>query len=127
MNTMAYLIVFLGAGLGGAARHGINQFVTGVAGAQFPFGIIAINITGSLLLGLLSGYFAFKGDESGSWRLFLTTGLCGGYTTFSTFSQDTVALIERGQPGMAAAYVSLSVILSVAAFFIGLWAMRQLG
>lgn len=126
MDFIPYLIVFAGAGLGGALRHGINAFVTGAANTEFPVGIVFINISGSLLLSLLAGYFAFKGDASGHWRLFLTTGICGGYTTFSTFSQDTILLIDRGQPGAAALYVALSVGLSLIAFFCGLWLMRQL-
>ena len=126
MNFLSYIIVFAGAGLGGAVRHCINGLVTDIYGSKFPFGIIAINISGSLLLGLLTGYFAFKGDASGNWRLFLTTGICGGYTTFSTFSQDTILLIDRGQPGTAALYVVLSVSLSLLAFFAALWLTRQM-
>ena len=123
MNFLSYLIVFAGAGLGGAVRHGVNGLVSDIYGSKFPFGIIAINISGSLLLGLLTGYFAFKGDASGNWRLFLTTGICGGYTTFS---QDTILLIDRGQPGTAALYVVLSVSLSLLAFFAALWLTRQM-
>jgi len=126
MNFLSYLIVFAGAGLGGMMRHGVNGFITDRTASGFPVGIIAINISGSLLLGLLTGYFAFKGDASGNWRLFLTTGLCGGYTTFSTFSQDTILLIDRGQPGAAALYVILSVGLSLLAFFAALWLTRQI-
>jgi CrcB protein len=126
MNFLSYLIVFMGAGLGGAVRHGVNGLVTDIYGSKFPVGIIAINISGSFLLGLLTGYFAFKGDASGNWRLFLTTGICGGYTTFSTFSQDTILLIDRGQPGTAALYVFASVGLSLLAFFVALWLTRQM-
>jgi CrcB protein len=126
MNFLSYLIVFTGAGLGGALRHGVNSFITDRTAGGFPVGIIAINVTGSLLLGLLAGYFAFKGDQSGNWRLFLTTGLCGGYTTFSTFSQDTILLIDRGEHGAAALYVFLSVSLSLLAFFAALWLTRQM-
>ena len=89
-------------------------------------GILLINISGSLLLGLLGGYFAFKGEASQHWRLFLTVGICGGYTTFSTFSQDAALMIERGQLSVAAVYIIASVMLSVLAFFVGMWIMRQL-
>lgn len=127
MNLLSYLIVFLGAGIGGMVRHGVNGFITDrEINSPLPLGIIAINISGSMLLGFLTGYFAFKGDASGNWRLFLTTGICGGYTTFSTFSQDTILLIDRGQPGTAALYVLLSVGLSLIAFFAALWLTRQM-
>lgn len=126
MNPLSYLAVFVGAGIGGILRHAVNSFIVGMTTTAMPIGIMAINISGSFLLGLFSGYFSFKGDDSGTWRLFLTTGLCGGYTTFSTFSQDTVLLIERGQPGMALLYAGLSVSMAIFGFFAGLWIMRQL-
>lgn len=126
MKFTPYLIIFLGSGLGGALRHGINQLVAGAFSTRFPFGILFINITGSLALGLLAGYFAYKSDTSANWRLFLTVGICGGYTTFSTFSQDAALLIERGQLSWSALYIFLSVSLAIIGFFGGLWAMRQL-
>lgn len=127
MSFLPYFIVFLGSGIGGALRHGVNELVSYVLGDRFPFGILTINTTGSFLLGLLAGYWAFTGDASQHWRLFLTVGICGGYTTFSAFSQDTVLLLERSQYAASALYVCLSVGLSVAATFFGLWTMRHLG
>ena len=82
---MAYLIVFLGGGLGAALRHGINLASARAFGTGFPYGTLLINITGSLVMGLAAAYFAFKGDASQHWRLFLTTGILGGFTTFSAF------------------------------------------
>ena len=76
-------------------------------------------------MGLLAGYFAFKGDASQSWRLFLTTGILGGYTTFSAFSLDAALLYERGELGLAALYVVLSVALSIGGLFAGLALVRQ--
>jgi CrcB protein len=124
MKLLPYLIVFLGAGVGGAMRHGVNDLISALAGTKFPAGILIINITGSILLGLLTGYFAFKGDASQHWKLFLATGLCGGYTTFSTFSLDAVLLWERDQHLLAIGYVAFSVALSIAGMMIGLWLMR---
>ncbi|HXC37593.1 MAG TPA: fluoride efflux transporter CrcB [Burkholderiales bacterium] len=124
MAWWPYLIVFAGAGVGGAMRHGMNELVSNLAGTRFPWGIMAINVSGSLLLGLFAGYFAFKGEASQHWRLFLTTGICGGYTTFSTFSLDTVLLWERGEATMAIVYVVASVLISIAALVLGMWAMR---
>ena len=118
------LIVFIGSGLGGVARHLLNKFVIGIAGSVFPWGILAINITGSTALGLVAGWFAFRGDAPTDLRLFLTTGVLGGYTTFSAFSLDTAVLYQRGQPGLAGAYVAASVLLSILGLFAGLWAVR---
>ena len=123
---MAYLIVFLGGGLGAAFRHGINMAVGRALGTAFPYGTLLINITGSLLMGLVAAYFAFKGDASQHWRLFLTTGILGGYTTFSAFSLDSMLLYERGEWGLAALYVIGSVVLAILGLFAGLTVMRQL-
>lgn len=122
-----YVIVFLGAGLGGALRHGVNVGVARLLGMAFPFGTLTVNMVGSLLMGLIAGWFAFKGDASQSWRLFLTTGILGGFTTFSAFSLDTALLWERGATTAALGYVTSSVLLSILALFLGLWLVRQLG
>ena len=122
---MAYLIVFLGGGLGAAMRHGVNIASARAFGTGFPYGTLLINITGSLLMGLVAAYFAFKGDASQHWRLFLTTGILGGYTTFSAFSLDAALLYERGEVGAAATYVLLSVALSIAGLFAGFAVVRS--
>jgi CrcB protein len=121
-------IVFLGGGIGAAIRHLVNQAVGRVAGTDFPFGIMAINISGSLVMGLAAGYFAFKASDSWSdtARLFMTTGVLGGYTTFSAFSLDTMVLWERGEPGLAVAYVLGSVVLSIIGLAAGLGIVRAL-
>ena len=77
-------------------------------------------------MGLIAGYLAFKGETSQPWRLFLMTGILGGYTTFSAFSLDTALLYERGELGLAAAYVLGSVVLSIAGLFAGLAVVRHL-
>jgi len=123
---MGFLIVFLGGGLGAALRHGINLLSARILGTEFPYSTLIINITGSIVMGLIAGYFAFKGDASQHWRLFLTTGILGGYTTFSAFSLDAALLYERGAPGLAALYVLASVILSIGGLFAGLALVRNL-
>ncbi|RDV03478.1 fluoride efflux transporter CrcB [Undibacter mobilis] len=123
---MLYAIVFLGGGLGAALRHGVNVGTARLFGTSFPFGTLTVNIVGCLVMGLLTGYFAFKGDTSQHWRLFLTTGILGGFTTFSAFSLDVAALYERGEVAMTAVYVLASVIVSIAAVFSGLALMRSL-
>jgi CrcB protein len=122
---MGYLIVFIGAGIGGAFRHGANLLAARLMGISFPYGTLAINIIGSLLMGLCAAYFAFKGDASQPWRLFLTTGILGGFTTFSAFSLDTAVLWERADFLGAILYVLGSVILSILALFLALWLGRS--
>jgi CrcB protein len=122
---MGYLIVFLGGGIGAAMRHGINIAVARMLGTAFPYGTLLINISGSFIMGLVAAYFAFKGDASQHWRLILTTGILGGYTTFSAFSLDVALLYERGEVGLAALYVVASVAVSIAGLFAGLALVRQ--
>jgi len=121
-----YLVVFLGAGIGGAARHGVNAAALRLIGSGFPYGTLAVNIAGSLAMGLLAGWFAYKGHPGESWRLFLTTGILGGFTTFSAFSLDAALLYERGQLGAAALYIAASVVLALASLFVGLFFVRIL-
>ena len=117
---MLYLIVFLGAGIGGAARHGVNVGAARLFGFGFPFGTLIVNVVGSFVIGLFAGYFAFRPGIGQHMRLFLTTGLLGGFTTFSAFSLDTALLIERHQYALAAGYAAGSVLASLIALFVGL-------
>jgi CrcB protein len=119
------LIVFLGGGIGTALRHGVNLLSARLFGTTFPWHTWIENVTGSLVMGLLAGYFALKGDASQHWRLFLTTGILGGYTTFSAFSLDTVLLYERGETALAALYVLASVALAIGGLFAGLALVRH--
>ena len=123
---MAYIVVFLGGGLGAALRHGINLALARLLGGGFPYATFFINVSGSFVMGLIAAWFAFKGDASQHWRLFLTTGILGGYTTFSTFSLDSALLLERGAYAQAAVYVVGSALLSILALFAGLWLIRGL-
>lgn len=124
---MNYLLVFIGGGLGSTLRHTLNLAVARGFGTQFPWGTFVINITGSTVMGLIAGYLAFKGAASQPWRLFLMTGVLGGYTTFSAFSLDAAVLYERGEAGLALLYVLGSVILAVLGLFAGLTLVRQFG
>jgi CrcB protein len=122
---MSYLIVFFGGGLGASLRHAVNVGCARACGTNFPYGTFLINITGSTVMGLIAGYLAFRGDAAQSWRLFLMTGILGGYTTFSAFSLDAVLLYERGELGLAAFYVFGSVVLSIAGLVAGLALVRH--
>jgi CrcB protein len=124
---MLYLIVFAGAGMGGALRHGVNVAAARLFGYGFPFGTFIVNIAGSFAMGALAGYFAFRPGVPQHLRLFLTTGLLGGFTTFSAFSLDAALLIERHSYGAAAGYMVGSVAASVAALFFGLALFRTGG
>ncbi|MGE0734490.1 MAG: fluoride efflux transporter CrcB [Alphaproteobacteria bacterium] len=119
-----YLVVFLGAGLGGALRHGVNLASAHLWGTAFPFGTLAVNVIGGIAMGAIGGYFAFFGDASQHWRLFLTTGVLGGFTTFSAFSLDAVLLWQRGELGLAALYVGVSLVGAIGGLLLGLWAVR---
>lgn len=122
---MSYLVVFLGAGLGGALRHGVNLW-TARAGSGFPFGTMVINIVGSIMMGVLTGWFAARGGVPQAWRLFLTTGILGGFTTFSTFSLEAFLLWERGAFAAALIYVAVSVAAGIAGVGVSLLVLRQL-
>jgi len=123
---MNYLLVFVGGGLGASLRHTINVACARCMGTSFPYGTFIINITGSIAMGLIAGYLAFKGEASQPWRLFVMTGILGGSTTFSAFSLDAALLYERGELGLALFYVLGSVVLSIAGLFAGLALMRHL-
>ena len=122
---MGYLVVFLGGGVGAALRHGVNLAAARLLGTHFPFGTLTVNVLGSLIMGLMVAWFAFEGSPSQHWRLFLTTGMLGGFTTFSTFSLDTALLYERGELGLAALYVVASVAAGLIGLFGGLAVIRS--
>jgi len=96
------------------------------AGATFNWGIFVVNITGGLLMGLIVEASALKLNLQPDVRAFLTVGILGGYTTFSTFSLDSVLLLQKGEYGTAAVYIIGSVALSILALFAGLWIVRAL-
>jgi fluoride exporter len=123
---MNYLLVFIGGGLGSTLRYLVNVICPRYFGADFPYHTFIINITGSTVMGLIAGYLAFKGDAAASWRLFLMTGILGGYTTFSAYSLDSIVLYERGEIGLALFYVVGSVVFSIAGLFAGLTLVRHL-
>ncbi len=123
---MGFLIVFVGGGIGAALRHGFNLAFARLIGTAFPYATLWENVSGSLVMGLLVAYFAFKSGIPQHWQLFLTTGILGGYTTFSTFSLDVALLYERGEIGLAALYVLLSAVLSIGGLFAGLALVRSL-
>lgn len=124
----AYFFVFIGAGLGGALRHFVNLAVGRALGTAYPWGTAFINVSGSFVMGALAGWLAFRAgaEWTQSTRLFAATGVLGGYTTFSTFSLESILLLERNQVGPALAYVGGSVLFGILALWAGLSLARSL-
>ena len=119
-----YLLVFLGAGLGGVLRHSVNHIWLRAIGPNAPVATMIVNVAGSLALGALAGYFATRGHAAQSVHLFLATGILGGFTTFSAFSLEAALLWQRGQLLSFGLYTLGSVVLSIAAVFAGLGLVR---
>ena len=124
LNLKLILAVALGGALGSVARYLVGIGSTRIFGVEFPWGTLIINIVGSFLIGVFVELFALKWDLPLSGRVFLTVGICGGFTTFSTFSLDSWVLIERGAFWSTGAYIVGSVVLSIAALFAGLHVVR---
>jgi CrcB protein len=120
---MHWLLVFLGGGLGAMARHAAGRAGLALLGPGFPWWTLAVNVSGSLAIGLMAGLFSAY--ETGHFaRLLLVTGFLGGFTTFSAFSLDALTLWERGEPMQAGLYVLGSVTLSLIAAALGLMLSR---
>jgi CrcB protein len=118
--------VAIGGAIGSVARFLLGAFVQQRAGTTFPVGTLIINITGSLLLGFLLRYALATPAISPTTRVLLTTGFCGGYTTFSTFSYETLSLIEENELGRAALYVGLSITVALIGTYLGMLGAREL-
>jgi len=118
--------VAFGAALGGVARYYLASAIQQRVGPTFPWGTLVINVSGSLLLGVLMRYALATPSVSAELRAFLTTGFCGGYTTFSTYSYETATLLEDGQYGRAGTYALASVVLALVATFAGFVLAREL-
>lgn len=124
MNFQLVLAVAFGGAIGSVARYLAGHGSAKLFGLGFPWGTLIINIVGSFLIGVFAESFALRWDAPQAVRVFLTVGICGGFTTFSTFSLDAFVLIERGELWPAAAYIVGSVALSIGGLFAGLHLMR---
>ncbi len=118
--------IAVGSAIGGVSRYLFGGVIQRLAGGTFPVGTLVVNITGSFLLGAILRYAIDTPTLTPELRALLTVGFCGGYTTFSTFSYETVALMEDGEWSRATVYLALSVGLSIAATLLGLIASREL-
>jgi CrcB protein len=121
------ILVAVGGAIGASLRHLVNIASMRLVGASFPWGTMAINIAGSFAMGVFIELLARRFNASNELRLFVATGILGGFTTFSAFSLDFAVLWERGAAGQAVAYATASVVISVLALFAGLWFVRSLG
>jgi fluoride exporter len=124
LNLQMILAVAAGGALGSVVRYLAGIGSAKLFGLGFPWGTLLINIAGSFLIGAFVELFALKWDLPQEARVFLTVGICGGFTTFSTFSLDAYVLMERGDWGLAAAYTIGSVVLSIGALFAALHLVR---
>jgi CrcB protein len=124
-RVLVFVLVFIGGGLGSMLRHAVNQMSAAVFGMNFPYGTLSVNIIGSLAMGLIAGWFAFRGQGGQLVSLFLTTGILGGFTTFSAFSLDAALLLERGQTAGGIFYALGSVAAGIICVFGGLAIMRS--
>ncbi len=121
-----FLVVALGGAVGATARYSVYLLSTHYLGIQFPYATLIVNILGSFLMGVLIESIALVWSVDMTTRLFLAVGILGAFTTFSTFSLDTVVLYERGQLLLTAVYILASVTLSIGALFFGLYCVRQI-
>ncbi len=121
------LVVAAGGAIGASARHLVNFAALRLLGPSFPWGTMVINILGSLLMGVFVELLVRRFGSSNELRLFVATGILGGFTTFSAFSLDFAVLFERGAMVSAFGYAIASVVLSILALFFGLWLVRLIG
>lgn len=122
-------LICIGAGscLGGVARYVLSQTIDSrFSGGQFPVGTLAVNVLGCFAIGLIGAAISCTGNGSDAWRLFLTVGFCGGFTTFSTFINENHALLSAGHFAVSAAYAALSLLLGLAALYAALTLMRHI-
>ena len=126
MQLGVLLAVAVGGGLGSLLRYFVAGAVQSASWPGFPWGIFVVNITGGLAMGIVVEMAALRISLTPEVRSFLTIGVLGGYTTFSTYSLDSVLLIQRGAYVSAAAYIIGSVVLSILALFAGLWLVRAI-
>ncbi len=124
MNLQLALSVAVGGAIGSLARYWVGIGSMKLFGLAFPWGTLIINVVGSFLIGAFAESFALRWDAPQAVRVFLTVGICGGFTTFSTFSLDAYLLMERGELWTAGAYMLGSVVLSIGALLAGLHLMR---
>ena len=118
------LLVGIGSFVGGALRYMISLLMKGTCGVSFPWATLAVNLTGCLVIGIVYGLFVRHASVSNALCLLLATGFCGGFTTFSAFANEGMAMLQSGNVGVFFAYVLTSVVVGIALVALGYWIVR---
>ena len=126
MTAKTLLLVAIGGALGSVLRYSFSWFIQQHNNGNFPWGTFLVNITGCLLIGFFVGWALKTGNSRSEGILFLTTGFCGGFTTFSAFSLENIHLIRNNQWQQALAYTSASLVLGLLATFIGISLIKNI-
>lgn len=122
-----YIIVSVGAAIGGALRYGLSSYINKSQSTIFPTGTLLVNIIGSFALGIIMFYLSEKEFIGNEFRLFLSVGLCGGFTTFSTFSYETLMLFRDSEFGLAIYNVLLNVVLCLVGIYLAYLISKLIG
>ena len=120
----SFLIVGIGSFIGGTLRYGISTLMKQVCHQGFPWGTLLVNLLGCLVIGVLYALFSKYSSLSNPWCLLLTTGLCGGFTTFSTFANESMQMLQQGNVGGFIGYVATSIIAGISLVALGYWIVK---
>jgi fluoride exporter len=127
MTLTNILLVGLGGFLGSIARYLCTVFIDEKANTSFPFGTFTVNIAGAFILGLVYAWASRSSHDVSSLRIFLITGFCGGFTTFSAFAFENFGLINNRSVAISLAYISLTVVSGIVAVWFGIMLMKKIG
>ena len=119
------LLIFVGSGSGGAMRFLLSRFVSNQIEIKFPVGTLVVNVLACFLVGAFTGYFTSRNQSDSQLMLLFTTGFCGGFSTLSTLTNESLMLTSTGQYGAFMLNIGLSILLGLAANYLGLWIMTH--